>query len=99
MQNQQEQELTQEELAERKEAMLSFYVDSVPYLEAQVKYETLLMQIDEARYKRSSIQMQYAMMMQSQKEEEEPEETPGSDSDIDKTNNVPEQGNRKLKTQ
>ena len=41
MQNQQEQELTQEELAERKEAMLSFYVESLPYLEAQVKYETL----------------------------------------------------------
>jgi hypothetical protein len=102
MENQQEQELTQEELAERKEAMLSFYVDSVPYLEAQFKYETLLMQIDEARFKRSTIQMQYAMMMQSQKEQEEQEEseeTLGSDHDIDKTNNIPEQGNRKLKTQ
>ena len=97
MENQHEQELTQEELAQRKEQMLSFYTESVPYLEAQVKYETLLMQIDEARYKRSSIQMQYAMMMQAQQEQSE--ETPGSDSDIDKTPNVPEQGSRKLKTQ
>jgi hypothetical protein len=98
MENQQEQELTQEELAERKEQMLSFYVESVPYLEAQVKYETLLMQIDEARFKRSSIQMQYAMMMQSQQEQPE-----GDDFDVDKKTNepehTPEQGGRKLKTQ
>ena len=79
MENQQEQELTQEELAERKEQMLSFYVESLPYLEAQVKYETLLLQIDEARFKRSSIQMQYAMMLDSQKEQ-----LSGDDFDIDK---------------
>ena len=79
MENQQDQELTQEELAERKEQMLSFYVESLPYLEAQVKYETLLLQIDEARFKRSSIQMQYAMMLQSQKEQ-----PAGADFDIDK---------------
>ena len=79
MEHQQEQELTQEELAERKEQMLSFYVESLPYLEAQVKYETLLLQIDEARFKRSSIQMQYAMMLQSQKEQ-----PAGADFDIDK---------------
>ena len=95
MENQQEQELTQEELAERKEQMLSFYVESVPYLEAQVKYETLLMQIDEARFKRSSIQMQYAMMMQSQQESSEED----LESDDDKKPNTPEQANRKLKTQ
>ena len=59
--------------------MLSFYVESLPYLEAQVKYETLLLQIDEARFKRSSIQMQYAMMLQSQKEQ-----PTGDDFDIDK---------------
>jgi hypothetical protein len=79
MENQQEQELTQEELAQRKEQMLSFYTESLPYLEAQVKYETLLMQIDEARFKRSSIQMQYAMMLQTQQEQ-----PTGDDFDIDK---------------
>jgi hypothetical protein len=69
MENQQDQELTQEELAERKEQMLSFYTESMPYLSAQLAYEKILLEIDEARFKRSSMQMQYAMMMQSQEEE------------------------------
>lgn len=69
MENQQEQELTQEELAERKEQMLSFYTESMPYLSAQLAYEKILLEIDEARFKRSSMQMQYAMMMQTQEEE------------------------------
>ena len=69
MENQQEQELTQEELAERKEQMLSFYTEAMPYLSAQLAYEKILLEVDEARFKRSSMQMQYAMMMQSQEEE------------------------------
>jgi hypothetical protein len=69
MQNQQEQELTQEQLAEKKEQMLSFYTESMPYLSAQLAYEKIVLEIDEARFKRSSMQMQYAMMMQSQEEE------------------------------
>ena len=69
MENKQDQELTQEELAEKKEQMLSFYTESMPYLSAQLTYEKILLEIDEARFKRSSMQMQYAMMMQSQEEE------------------------------
>lgn len=95
MENQQEKEFTAEELAAQKEQMLQFYTESVPYLEAQLKYETLLMQIDEARFKRNNIQMQWAMMMQAQQESELPEE--GSDNDIDKEPNIPEQGKRKLR--
>lgn len=95
MENQQEREFTAEELAAQKEQMLQFYTESVPYLEAQLKYETLLMQIDEARFKRNNIQMQWAMMMQAQQETELPEE--GSDNDIDKEPNIPEQGKRKLR--
>lgn len=95
MENQQEREFTAEELAAQKEQMLQFYTESVPYLEAQLKYETLLMQIDEARFKRNNIQMQWAMMMQAQQESELPEE--GSDNDIDKEPNIPEQGKRKLR--
>ena len=74
MENPQEREFTAEELAAQKEQMLQFYTESVPYLEAQLKYETLLMQIDEARFKRNNIQMQWAMMMQAQQEIELPEE-------------------------
>ena len=55
MENQQEQHMTAEQLAERKQEMLTFYKESVPYLEAQLKYEQLLLEIDEARFKRSSI--------------------------------------------
>ena len=100
MQNQeQEQQLSPEEIAVKREEMLEFYKSSLIYLKAQSEYEDMLLKLDETRFKRSTIQMQYAMMMQSQKEQEESEETPGSDSDIDKTNNIPEQGSRKLKTQ
>jgi hypothetical protein len=70
MENQQEKEFTAEELAQQKENMLKFYTESLPYLEAQLQYEELLMKIDEARFKRTNIQMQYAMMAQAQQEAE-----------------------------
>jgi hypothetical protein len=84
MENQQERELTTEELAAQKEQMLMFYTDSVPYLEAQLKYEELLSKIDEARFKRSSIQMQYAMMAQAQNDAQEEIDTDESDTDTEK---------------
>jgi hypothetical protein len=93
MENQQEREFTAEELAAQKEQMLLFYTESIPYLEAQLKYEEYLMKIDEARYKRNTIQMQWAMMMQAQQEQE----SEGSDSDIDNEPNIPEQGKKKLR--
>lgn len=96
MENQQERELTAKELAAQKEQMLQFYTESLPYLEAQLKYETLLMQIDEARFKRNNIQMQWAMMMQAQQEAESPEE--GSDNDFDtEPADLPRPSKRKLR--
>lgn len=75
-QNSQEQ-LSVEELEARKEEMLKFYTESLPYLEAQFKYEDLLTKIDESRFKRANIQIQYAMMMQAQQEQDyEPEIDP-----------------------
>ena len=69
--NQQEQEveLTAEELAKKKNQMLKFYTESLPYLKAQAEYEKVLCEIDEARFKRTSIQYQYAMMEQNQQEQ------------------------------
>jgi hypothetical protein len=87
-----EQELTAEQLAEQKENMLKFYTESLPYLNAQLAYEELLVKIDEARFKRSNIAYQFAMMMNPPQDEET-----SSDNDIDKTPNIPEQGSRKLK--
>ena len=89
--NQQEQEveLTAEELAEKKEQMLRFYTESLPYLRAQAEYEKTLCEIDEARFKRTSIQYQYAMIAQEQKEQ-----VTGADDDIDNLPNIPEQGQK-----
>lgn len=75
-----EQELTQEELAARKEEMKAFYDDSLPYLESQSKYEKFLTEIEEARFKRATIQIQWANIMAAQQEqdtsdrEDDPEE-------------------------
>lgn len=95
MENQQNRELTAEEMAAQKEQMLQFYTESLPYLEAQLKYEDILMKIDEVRFKRTNIQMQYAMMAQAQREAEDEEE--GSDFDVDKEPTTPEQGKKKLR--
>jgi hypothetical protein len=75
--NQQEQELdlTPEQLTERKEQMLNFYKESIPYLEAQLNYENLLTSIDEVRFKRTNIQMQYAMLASEMQEGPEEETT------------------------
>ena len=75
-----EQELTQEELAARKEEMKAFYDDSLPYLESQSKYEKFLTEIEEARFRRATIQIQWANIMAAQQEqdtsdrEDDPEE-------------------------
>jgi hypothetical protein len=66
-----EMEMTPEQLEEQKERMLEFYKTSMPYLKAQLDYEKLLLEIDEARFKRSSIQYQFAMMMNPPQDEEE----------------------------
>jgi hypothetical protein len=72
MENPQEN-LSPEELAAKKNEMLDFYKDSMPYLEAQLAYEKMLSDIDEVRFKRIQIQMQHAMMMAPPEEDEMPE--------------------------
>ena len=87
--NEAEEVLTAEQLAERKEEMLQFYTESLPYLEAQYKYEKLLADIDHERFRRAQYSVQYAMMMQGPQGEQPEEPTPG---------NAPEQPKeRKLK--
>jgi hypothetical protein len=63
MENQQLEELSPEQLEARREEMKEFYEKSLPYLEAQAKYEKLLTEVEEARYKRATMQLQYATMM------------------------------------
>lgn len=71
-----EEQMSAEELAQRKEEMKNFYDESVPYLESQAKYEKLLTEIEEARFKRANYQYQFAMMMANQPKEEDETETP-----------------------
>ena len=66
--------LSPEELTAKKEEMLQFYEESMPYLEAQLNYEKMLSEIDEMRLKRTHIQMQYAQMMAPPEENEDEEE-------------------------
>jgi len=78
-----EQEMEQmspEDLAKKKKEMLDFYTESIPYLDAQRKYEETLMKLDEVRFKRAQIQMQFAMMMNPPEEmEDEPQPEPQSE--------------------
>ena len=83
-----EEELTPEQLAEKKADMLNFYTDSIPYLDAQLLYEQKLLAIDEARFKRMSLQMQYAMMMNEAKNAENEEEKEQTVSDDNKSDGV-----------
>jgi hypothetical protein len=77
----QERVFTPEELEVKRKEMLKFYKDSMPYLKAQFEHEELLMKIDEVRFKRTNLQMQYAMMMNQMEngpegEEDDKEEYP-----------------------
>jgi len=59
------EELSPEQLEARRDEMKEFYEKSIPYLEAQAKYEKLLTEVEQARYQRASMQFQYANMMAS----------------------------------
>ena len=74
-----EMEMTPEQLAEQKEKMLEFYRESMPYLKSQLDYEKMLLEIDETRFKRSSIQYQFAMMMNPPQNEEDDDQEDASE--------------------
>jgi len=64
MDNQQvEDQLTPEELESRRDEMKEFYEKSLPYLKSQAEYEKLLTEVEESRFKRANMQIQYANMM------------------------------------
>jgi energy-coupling factor transporter ATP-binding protein EcfA2 len=72
MKNQQEEEqLTAEQLAERKEEMKAYFEEALPYLEAQHKYEKLLADISEAKFKRFQWDTQLSMAMYQMQHPEE----------------------------
>jgi hypothetical protein len=96
-QHEEEVELTQEELIARKEEMKAFYEESIPYLKAQAEYEKLLTDIDEARFKRATLNYQWAQFAAKTSQEAQYNEE-GEDSV--ETDKAPEQEDttaRKLK--
>ena len=64
------QELTPEEIQERKEKLLTYYKEQVEFLTVQFSYEKLLTDIDEQRAKRVQIQAAIASMLAPDEEEE-----------------------------
>lgn len=87
----QEPQMSAEELEMRRQQMMEFYVSSTPYLETQLTYEELLLKLDEIRFKRANIQMQFAMMMQAP----DPDEAMSSPEDLKEEINADQK--RKLK--
>lgn len=68
--NNPQQELSPEEIKARKEEMLAFYDNEIPFLEKRAKYEMLLADIDEARTRRLMANVQMASMMTGPESEE-----------------------------
>lgn len=83
-QQQEMEELTPEQLAERKEEMKAYFEDALPYLKAQHEYEKMLAEISEFKFKRFQYDAQLAMSMHQMNhpEEQESEEryTPEAES-------------------
>lgn len=56
-------ELSKEELQERRDKITEYYNDHIPHLEVQLKYESLLTDIEENRAKRAQAQKFLAQIM------------------------------------
>lgn len=97
--NQDNRELSPEEIKAYRMQMTEFYKTQIPTLKLQKEYETLLADIEEARAKRMTMTIRMAQMMAGP-----PQEPEGTDDK--KPEPSPEQGNqegpkpeRKLKTE
>jgi hypothetical protein len=79
----QDKEPTQEEIQEMRERMEAYYIAQIPFLEKQLKYETLLADIEIARARRVEMTIRIAQMTMGPQEEES--DKAGSDYDIDES--------------
>jgi hypothetical protein len=68
--------LTPEEVKERKEKLTQYYTEQVEFLTVQLKYETLVTDIEEQRAKRLQFQVMVANMLAPDDEPEEEVEQP-----------------------
>jgi hypothetical protein len=65
-----EEEMNEKDFAQQKQELIEFYNDAVPQLEAQLQYEDLAADVEEARLRRLMAQMRIAQLMAPPQEEE-----------------------------
>jgi hypothetical protein len=73
------EKLTPEQLKKRRTDLIDYYKNQTSVLEAQLKYESVMADIEEARVKRMTMIMRQAQMAAPEQEEEE-EEEPSNDT-------------------
>tara|TARA_R100000541_G_scaffold370_11_gene3201 strand:+ start:11602 stop:11913 length:312 start_codon:yes stop_codon:yes gene_type:complete len=64
-----QENLTKEQLSERREEITTFYKDNIPHLTVQAEYEALLADIEKSRAERMQAQMYLAQAYAASKEE------------------------------
>jgi hypothetical protein len=72
----QQQELTQEQIAELKAKTLAFYRDRIPFMEVQLQFETLDADIEEAKLRAFIARLKMAQITNPPSEEDTEEITP-----------------------
>jgi len=93
--NQEQQQLTSEQIEAMRKNMVAYYKEQISTLKLQSEYEKLLADIEEARAKRIMNTIRIAQMMAGpREEEEESEEEPVHNPQPEKSNPP-----RKLKTE
>ncbi len=94
-QQQPEENLTAEQLKQRKDEMKAYFEEALPYLEAQAKYESLLASISESKFKRFQWDTQLSLSMYQMNHPEEFESEERYKTDADPETEAPKE--RKLK--
>ena len=89
------EQLSPEQLEKRRKDLINYYKNQTAVLEAQLKYESTMADIEEARVKRMTMIMRMAQMTAPPQEEEEEEED--NKSEVPETQEGPAK-ERKLKT-
>jgi hypothetical protein len=71
-----ENQMSSEEMAERKAKLKDYYTEEIEFLKVRLEYETLVTLVEEQRAKRVQYQVMIANMLASEPEEEEEEQEP-----------------------
>ena len=71
------QQFSAEEMAAKKEELIANYKEQSDLIEVQLKYETLLAEVEEQRLRRVVAQMRFAQIIAPAPEETEPTEEEG----------------------